>query len=845
MFLAPLAMLCILGTGTIDLRPLFSQDASKVPPQDPARDAFAWERGTPPGDGHLQRRVLETLWQARAYTLATEYCRTYRSMQSTTTDPYAQWTIWWLETLGRQWLDQRDERTALESEIKTLLEAYLLLDTPREPWIALQGVRLEWMRCSAGLQRSLASPADRRLHEQVIASLREPMDRLERMTADVQTLVAKTSRANSKGNAIPFDEMQGLANELVLMKIDFLLIRCQAYPLGSNDAIGAANQLLEAIEAAQLRIASDWSGIARLNLARARAHYFLAEWDLAIANAAAGLDRSGEWNLQPKFYSLMIDAKRMQKKFEEARKELQTAGGWMRAPELALAELELMLAECSSHLASQSEIPKKDLQQLIDFRRQLGNRYGQYWEQRADLALLRVLPADAAARSQPSVQLELIHAEIKQWLKAGKWDKARDRLIAGEAAASNDPELAIQLGLEAAALEKKFGSTSEAAKYLRAASLRAATSSKAPAAHWTAYWMQEQTRADVASSEDATSLAMLTEHLATWPQADTSTDAYRELDRYWLRHQDRESILQAGWGPAIEQAPHQPTRHAALLGRMLHEVLLARHGWPDQSKLAIAIVNQHAQEVPDSAKEIRTLYQLASRLSQDARWVPIDPQPTNPWELRPSWSDQSATPHPLAHFLSQLAANQPLDLASLDPFWEQDDIYRWWLWPLAEQVLERGYSLSLEQRKSLAVPLLNLSELVAAEAERSNVAKVVMWRSALMCLHATAWNGSLEEAAAMMQQVRTDYPKNPDVELELGMFLASMGKHEDALQTFRQLAQGTRIGNAIWLEARGRSAWMLRQLGKESEARQLIQVLQASQPDFPPHWKLRLERLAR
>ncbi len=160
--------------------------------------SIRWDVGTEVREGHYQRRVLEELWQARAYDTADAYCNQYRSLLAKESDPYALWTLWKLEGMGRQRLDSPQLAERLSKQLEQLVQEFELAESPRQPWILLQAVRCQWMQATSELTTYLASSGRTDARDRALELIREQLDALESLSLKVNDLLAKSSRSNSK-----------------------------------------------------------------------------------------------------------------------------------------------------------------------------------------------------------------------------------------------------------------------------------------------------------------------------------------------------------------------------------------------------------------------------------------------------------------------------------------------------------------------------------------------------------------------------------------------------------------------------------------------------------------------
>ncbi len=101
----------------------------------------------------------------------------------------------------------------------------------------------------------------------------------------------------------------------------------------------------------------------------------------------------------------------------------------------------------------------------------------------------------------------------------------------------------------------------------------------------------------------------------------------------------------------------------------------------------------------------------------------------------------------------------------------------------------------------------------------------------------------------LAKSLRDRYVRNSIVELEIASMIRTSSENsnrsndERALQIYRQVAKGSKVGGPVWLESSFRTAQCLLSIGKRKEAEELLRLIQVTQPELPTVWKDRSTRM--
>jgi hypothetical protein len=95
----------------------------------------------------------------------------------------------------------------------------------------------------------------------------------------------------------------------------------------------------------------------------------------------------------------------------------------------------------------------------------------------------------------------------------------------------------------------------------------------------------------------------------------------------------------------------------------------------------------------------------------------------------------------------------------------------------------------------------------------------------------------------LLEQYRQREPRRGLWTLELARLLESRNDTQlsDAIGLYRQVANGTPVGQPLWLEARWSTIRCLERLGQVDEAKQLRALVRAMVPALPGPWQQRLQ----
>ncbi len=339
---------------------------------------------TPPDadDLTLQSMCQHGLTES-AIRLATEQ----RNRTEAGDEAYARWTQRLIECESQAAIRSDKDADVHWKRCSELVEAFKK-DHARDrrlPWIQWQSIRCELLRSQDFLARWLAAPANKQLREQALERVRTILERLTALEDDLkarQPLAAKQG-PNDSGQAPP-EQISQLRLDVILMRCEAYLIRARLYESGSRDRVGAATNVEAEAGGLLDRTSKEWATRASLEVARATAWLALDRRDEAIAllqsvvlEAASPADRVRA--AVTASHALIDEGKASQARgFVDLLKNIE--GG----PEWEMAEMRLSLKELASLPAERKEA---EIAKLLARAKSVGERFGDYWQARADSIL--------------------------------------------------------------------------------------------------------------------------------------------------------------------------------------------------------------------------------------------------------------------------------------------------------------------------------------------------------------------------------------------------------------------------------------------------------------------------
>ncbi len=788
--------------------------------------------------GNPNRVFIEQLGLGGLHELAIEITQRNVDRLDLEREPLAkiQWQMLWMDaqasraaaSIQEVW----DHPSSLDTPLREIEAAIEIYEKqPRYPWMLLHTARCRWTVVRATTAAYLAVPKRIKLLEWTLATLRATISKLEELERRIDAIPKKSSDTQGT-DRIDLIQWTSLAAETDLLICDLISLQATLYPPRSDDRIAAGTRMLQKLEEADTRIGMQWPDRPTLAIARARAKLHLSLPQDAFEEMqgliAGGTSMRRDWQLQ--MVALLSESLRALGRVPESEKWIERSGGWQSDPALALEHFANVL---------HSSNPQA-LDEAMQIKRQIGDRFGGYWGMRADALLVANSKVDLKSPNSPDPSLawSLLESEIKQLIANNQWSEASEKLSLAEISAAdrNDDATAFSIALKNAALlgiQKNFIA---AANEFHRASLTYAAQPTAPTAAMNAVAMVQQylNASEVAPSPDSEAFEQMEaaidlrrqvwlDIVSKWPQSIQAEAAQSALGEWYL---SKDQLLEyaSSWFRRFEQwktierseSTNRPQRDRAWCECLAAYGLLSHFAsieWLDQSILidgsqnqttlaeALQSIEQSLRSSDDS--ELRQQVLNLMNLPSQAGWNEI------------AFLPQLETDNPDTSLGLWLACENKLNSAMLNP---KDPRRVIELQKVAEKTLSRA-----DELKRILGPKLRMH-----------------------------WNLKMELIDSAIR-----YWQSPNDPMKIALLAKAKGKdHANwwgyqtsrilsetdpaaSLDRFRRLAAGLVAGSAGWLECRARSVQCLRSLGNKEEAQRLAELVLATFPNLPEFWKER------
>ncbi len=865
---------------------------------DPTKTAESFAIGPPLSFDHPDASFVESLLKIGLFDVAIETCRDrYRIAEATHVEAAAQWSMLEMQSVAAK-ISADPAIIDNPASVTQLLVANMAIlerqpESSRFLWLKQQQQWCRWLVLHRLQAAYVAVPARKPIREWSLAAIRECLEELESLQSQIQKAPERNGKADSKSAPTP-EQWSGLLNDTYLLQTDFLLLRALYYPAKSTDRIAAATEMTTAIEKAELRISADWPGRPNVELARCAALIQLDRPADALARIKS-LDQQltskvdekpkqgNRWKLR--IATLAAEACRNLGNIKESNQWISNVGGWTVAPELAIEHFANLVSTPSGQATSESQLTN-----ALQVKKEIGLRFGSYWQQRADAILLannvnrNADPANDPSPTSASLKVELLMSEAKQLLAAKRLDEAIEKLSQAElsAATIGNESMALDIAIQASAVLFKNGQKETAEGEFHRAAMAYSKQPKAPdAAVMSVYSFDKVQRFDenataVSPKDEAAALQQqiyrgrLMDIVNTWPNSAQAQQAVLKLDRLLLAT-DQLADLLALWAkrldqasPIVESSDPNSDRWSdfdSALSRFALICTATQDAWYDHS-----IYRSDAnKQVQVSLEAMRAkLIELAKPSDRsDVRAVLGSIKGSSRWPSRDSDSSQTPANSPLTSLsvslLAQTAAGTSFTksgelIASLDASKVDETSKLALKWTLSEllfqRLLQNGMSKPIdpsdlanfrssvellnrldrqEDRKILA----NLGVLQSMQFARS----MQLYRASIQC-----WSGEEAIGIEAIQAAIASEPKTPWWNYRTArLFQTLSGQREKAIRQFRQLAYGFPAGSEPWLESRARTVQTMRLMGDTQGAKDLTDLVFATYPSAAKEWQVRFE----
>ncbi len=827
--------------------------------------ADEWSRyGTPNQQVFVEREVLGKMWELELFQDCVEQCKAGRSLSPSGSDPHARWTMWWIETIANQAVVERNLRLSSLVDIEKIVSDFQADDKNerRKHWIAWQSLLGRLQIAQGHLADYLAAPTRTEAREAALTLAREILERCDTLQSQVEPVLAIASKSTrNRERVAPGNEVQTLMNEILLLRAETLLVRSQCYPPSNDDSVAYGAEMLAAVEQASLRISTDWFGRPKLDLFRCEALIQMGRLDDAIDRIdKLLLEPLGE-NLRFSVIAKGSEAHRLKGDFDSAQKMLESAGTWEEAPQIAIESMRLIIAK--------NQDPRS-LQDALDLKDRIGQRFGSYWKQRAEAVL--VVRSEASVSSgmgkEVRTSLELLKTEATQFLSANRIDEAIDRLKQANAIAEKNQlqDVAFDFGLNIAALLSKKGEKLAAADQFATSALACPENSKASAAHLMAAWLvtEHVKGSQVVDSETVDKLrSRLYSQIKQWPSDENARTA-----RLWLDH----SLLASGmvpdaasmWIDSVDLANDQDNSIELAVSRVLLVAMMARTQSPLAPQIELASrLHRSLRTLYDKSSDTRRPRILVSLLAlrefaRDDRWNSVD----HGYSMFDSQADLANTvslvdanecSNTLYAALQLLnaarAGEKPLDehIAVLSgSIAEADGQRAIFLAPLVDSIFSIVSDRSKSDRDAWAKSLEGLAKQLSSLSIGGASGNLFSMRVKTIEASLVVWQ-STGNFNKPFETLEASNAKNPIVVIAKAMALRAVDTAA-SIKIYQRLAAGVPAGSPWWFEARLRTAQIYAGLDKNGQsridqARQILDLISATYPTADAQWLKRCSQM--
>ncbi|AMV31956.1 hypothetical protein VN12_07530 [Pirellula sp. SH-Sr6A] len=817
--------------------------------------------GTPWPENHPDRILIEQISQAGLHEVAIEICqrRGNDSSLSSSVNEKAHWRMLWMEACTYQrisnsgtWLDNPSEITQFLEEIDR--EAELDRTGVRGPWVQFQSARCRWLLLRSAVSSYLASPTRTVLSEWALTEIRRALEILERIEQDAAS-IATASRPNPLHETPTATEVSSLIADSKLLRCDLLVLRASLYRDNGDEQSAAGTSMLALLEEAEKRIGVNWRDYPKIEIARCRAWLYLQQHSKVIEAVQSTLgdwdakgDRQATERWRATLCAIASESLRRTGNLSGASEWLERGGGWQTDPSLAIEHFAIELARTQA-------TDSQSLQRVLDLKRDISDRFGTYWSNRADALLIasnRAAPGVSNSPKMPgspgptnaSVANELIKAEVRQLLAGKRWEQAIDRLQQAELASSEQKDIdsAMSFAMQIAALWGLQGDPMASANEFYRAAVTYADSPLAP-------------------KSAMNGVSMVQAGLVKLSQAAELTDVQRQEQREeWLR------LRTEIWKELLERWP--VSEQASTAADSLADFYLGTDQIDDWCELWVGRWEKLASGAGASSTSGN---QLASREAIHVVALrSLEALRVYAWLLHESWLDSSIVNSEDGakwdRWMSRTKDANAKDAAQ-DIAMEWDRLMRWRSsagWEFADRLAELSdapkWLVAWVPAHQLALQLSNASPSPSGNIEdwKELNRRVTSTRDALPTDSAndTALMRSVRRSTSYLQCVLEHYadpsggglqrliefernhPRDPWWSYYSALILSGVPeKRASAELSWKRLAAAVPVGSVGWLECRARQVRLLRTSGRTEEANQLAELVLATTPGIDALWR--------
>ena len=766
-------------------------------------------------------------------------------------------------------------------------------NSTRDFWIRFQYQLGRYFVLQRTLAACLAAPSRLALREWSLETIRSCLDDLDQMQVQVQNAPGRGKPSTTKDQPTPAQWIS-LSNDIMLLRIDILLLRAQFTKPKSTERIGTGTEILDLIDTASSQISNNWAGRPRLELARCHALImldrpqeslnelgkFVTSLSAAVSPTGQGEVRQREDRWLPSAAILAAQANRELGNLVESEKWIQKVGGWMRSPELALEHFANLLAVTPSSSNTNASDMNARLADSLQVKNEIGKRFGSYWQQRAEAILVSSNlsenssslsntndPSHSLTPGAPTaskLRIELLMTEAKQFIAGKQWQKGIDKLNQAELSAANsgDAVHALEIAMKAAAVIASNGQWSVAQDEFFRAAVAYREAPKSPDAAMMSVWDRNANvggaiilNPDKEAEEQRQAIlrGRLSEIISMWPESPQAETAALRLDQAYAAADNIGALLQL-WSNRLELVSTSRT-YDLTLARLGMVSVATQEAWIDRSRYTekeillwkVAMQELRKKLIERAPLEARSMTETLLAVVDSSGSLANAASNSKQWEQKPSGPSESKLPESIRW----LHSDEPVDLKSDNPsFGHGPRIALCWL----RTELSYQRLLAIRDRGPEDAPLIqrfvtNYEQLRAAKEAADGTFRTWMGERQFAQLEQSIrsyeiaidfWYDKIAPSIEAMKELAKQSGKSPWWPYRSARLLQTIpGQRELAIQQYRALAKGFIAGSDAWLEMRARTVQTMRWKGDAPEAQKLADLVLATYPNMSDEWKKR------
>jgi hypothetical protein len=470
-------------------------------------------------------QMVAGLRDRRLFELAEKYCQDRLATPAVDEPTKAELSVELLRTFALHAIHEPPaERARWFKQGHNTAAEFLRTKSPRAVLVQLQDA-LTWLAegelAAAEFRAGVISAEEL---DRALAPLRTAATALEQLDKQLTKEIPLLRRRTLQPGELSADELFSLQQHVLHQWARVARIRGELYPEKSPDRIALVQQAQEILKTplAQLVPEEPLADQVRLELA-------ISERLLGNLQQAGDLFALLDQNPKGPDLRLAARAERIRTALDardvQTALQLQQAGRTLAgkaSPELDLAWLETYIAAWQQ---SQQQGNTTDSQTWQDkaagMAKFLQQTHGTYWGRRGDQLLVHALGGSAGGAGAA-----VLARTADNFYRKGEFDQAAAAYekAADQAFAAGDPNAAFELAFKGALVQQQRQLFADAARRLRAVSLKELNHPQAPIAHLQAALnTAQEVRRDPSAADSY--VAILQEHLKTWPEDESSAQA--------------------------------------------------------------------------------------------------------------------------------------------------------------------------------------------------------------------------------------------------------------------------------------------------------------------------------